>query len=150
MLENYEIIQNESFFYHYQLSVQLTGRIFVDRLLIYSKEFLRLPLSEVEYLIRLGSKCVFNDHVLLSKMLLRNQFVNLYDSNIKDGLLDVYNYLFDNKKLIFDCNFQKNKYRDEYQKALFLIIFSLRTNQLRRLCVKSSPKKVGFRKGVSY
>lgn len=150
MLENYEIIHNESFYYHYQLSVKLTGRICEDRLLTYSNEFIKLSISDVQNVIKLGTKCVFNDHILLSKILLKNQFVNLYDTNIKDGLLDVYNYLLDNKKLVFDTNFQKNKYRDEYQKALFLMIFSLTTNQLRKLCVKSSPKNVGLRKGVCY
>lgn len=150
MLENYEIVQNESFFYHYQLSVRLTSRISDNKLLIYSEEFIKLPISDVQNVIKLGSKCVFNDHVLLSKILIKNQFVNLYDSRIKDCLLDVYNFLFDHHKIIFDDKFQKNKYRDEYQKSLFLLIFSLSQYQLKRLCIKPLPRKLGIRKGVLY
>jgi len=131
MFEIQEIFTNESCFYTYDNCVISQGRITNNKLKIRFKKFKNLPIGELKNKLELPTKCVFNSHIIVNKLFLKNRFIDIENAIIRSEVIDFYNFLIDNQKLISD-GFRGDS---DVVRSLFLIICSLSDIQIKSLCL---------------
>jgi hypothetical protein len=131
MFEIQEIFTNESCFYSYDNCVVSQARVTNNKLKIRFKKFKNLPIGELRNCLEMPSKTVFNSHIIVEKLFVKNRFIEIENATIKGEIIDFYNFLVDNQKLILEG------YRGDTDvvKSLFLLIVSLSDIQVRNLCL---------------
>lgn len=131
MFQIQEIFTNESCFYSYDNCVIAQSRICNNKLKFRFKKFKNLPIGELKNRLELPSKTVFNSHIIVNKLFPKNHFIDIENAIIRSEIIDFYNFLIDNQKLISDC------YRGDSDivRSLFLLICSLSDLQIRNLCL---------------
>jgi hypothetical protein len=91
-------VEIESCFYSPEICIISQGCVFENKLKLNVKKFKNLELNDVKKHLLLPSKCIFNQHLILQKLFPKNRFLDL--ENEKNHLIDLYNYLIENKKII--------------------------------------------------
>jgi hypothetical protein len=91
-------VEIESCFYSAEMSVISQGCVIENKLKLNVKKFENLELQNIKKHLLLPSKCIFNQHLIVQKLFPKNKFYDL--ENEKNDLIDTYNYLLENKKII--------------------------------------------------
>ena len=131
MFEIIEVFNNESCFYSYDNCVISQGRICNNKLKLRFKKFKNLPIGELKNNLELPTKCVFNSHIIVNKLFPKNQFIDIENAIIRAEIIDFYNFLVDNQKIISESI----KGDNDAVKSLFLLICSLSDIQVKNLCL---------------
>jgi hypothetical protein len=131
MFEIQEIFTNESCFYSYDNCVVSQARLTNNKLKIRFKKFKNLPIGELRNKLELPTKCVFNSHIIVGKLFPKNRFIDIENAIIRSEIIDFYNFLIDNQKLISD-GFRGD---NDVVKSLFLLIAGLSDIQIKKLCL---------------
>jgi len=131
MFEIIETFTNESCFYSYDNCVIAQARICNNKLKIRFKKFKNLPIGELKNNLELPTKCVFNSHIIVEKLFPKNRFIEVENATIRAEIIDFYNFLIDNQKIISD-GFRGDS---DVIRSLFLILTSLHENQIKNLCL---------------